>query len=51
SKRKRIKDTEPVAVIQADNKTPHGVVVNVLDIVKQCGITKIAIATEKKKAE
>jgi len=41
----KAKDT--TVEIRADAKVPHGRVVQVMDIVRQAGITKIAIATAK----
>jgi len=34
-------------VVNADKNAKHGWVVNVLDVVKNAGVTKLAIATEK----
>jgi biopolymer transport protein ExbD len=36
------------AMISADKDTPHGVVINVIDIVKTAGIKRFAINIEKK---
>ena len=41
--------TDPFVILQADKDTNHGFVVSVRDIIKQRGLTKIAIATEKQK--
>jgi biopolymer transport protein ExbD len=37
--------TQPSVVVRADEKSPHGLVVEVLDSVKQSGITTVGIAT------
>ncbi|MBN2407843.1 MAG: biopolymer transporter ExbD [Elusimicrobia bacterium] len=34
-------------IVRADENVPHGLVVRVLDISRQAGVTKLAIATEK----
>ena len=39
---------EAQAMISADKETPHGVVINAIDIVKGAGIRKFAINIEKK---
>jgi biopolymer transport protein ExbD len=36
------------AVIAADKDTPHGVVVNMMDLIKTAGVHKFAISTDKK---
>src|ERR1700679_1654535 len=36
------------AMISADKETPHGVVINVIDIIKSAGVKKFAISIEKK---
>jgi biopolymer transport protein ExbD len=38
-------------VIKADRQVPHGRVVEVLDIAKQAGVRRLAIATRPKKQE
>ncbi len=38
------------AMISADKETPHGIVINVIDIVKSAGVKKFAINIEKKAA-
>lgn len=42
------KNPEIQAVISADKDTPHGKVVNMLDVVKGVGIKKFAISIDKK---
>lgn len=39
---------EAQAMISADKETPHGAVINVIDIIKGAGIRKFAINIEKK---
>lgn len=34
-----------IIVIKGDTRTPHGKIVNIMDIARNCGISKIAIAT------
>ena len=41
----------PMLVIKADRLVPHGRVVEVMDIAKQAGVGRLAIATEPKKQE
>ncbi len=36
------------AMISADKDTPHGVVINAIDIIKSVGVKKFAISIEKK---
>jgi len=36
------------AMISADKETPHGVVINVIDIIKTAGVRRFAINIEKK---
>jgi len=36
-----------VLIIKADKKTPHGIVVDVMDAAKIVGIDQLAIATDK----
>jgi biopolymer transport protein ExbD len=43
-----IKNPEAQVVISADKSVPHGTVVSVMDTVKQGGVKKFAISTEKK---
>ena len=38
-------------VIKADRQVPHGRVVEVMDIAKQAGVQRLAIATQPKKQE
>ena len=38
-----------VAVIKADETVSHGTVIKIMDIVKEAGIEKLAIAVESKK--
>ncbi len=40
-----------VLIIKADNKTPHGLVVDVMDAAKIVGIDQLAIATDKEEEE
>jgi len=50
NKRKQL-DNTTVLVIQADEKTYHGIVVKVMDIAKKAGIEDLVIATEKPEEE
>ncbi len=43
------KDPNIQAVIAADQDTPHGIVIKIIDLVKQAGVSKFAISTEKPK--
>jgi biopolymer transport protein ExbD len=43
---KTLKD--PLVILQSDKNTSNGFVVDVMDIIKESGLTKIAIATERK---
>lgn len=47
----KIKISDPIVILKADEKTSHGYVVNVMDIIKQSGLTKIAIATKRVKSK
>lgn len=40
-----------VLIIKADKKTPHGIVVDVMDAAKIVGIDQLAIATDKEEEE
>jgi biopolymer transport protein ExbD len=42
------KKPEVQAMISADKETAHGVVINVIDIIKSAGVKKFAISIEKK---
>lgn len=42
------KKPDTQAMISADKETPHGVVINVIDIIKSAGVRKFAISIEKK---
>ena len=44
---------EPVSVfvLQADDQARHGLVVELMDAAKQCGILRLAIATRRKEGE
>jgi biopolymer transport protein ExbD len=42
----KARSTEPSVVVKADADVRHGVVISVLDAVKQAGLTKLAIATK-----
>lgn len=44
----RYAKTKPI-IIRADKKVPHGRVVSMMDIAKESGFAKLAIATEKLK--
>ena len=43
-----VKKPDVQAMISADKETPHGTVINVIDIVKTAGVKKFAINIEKK---
>lgn len=49
SLRLAISKPDTQAMISADKDTPHGAVINVIDIIKSAGIKKFAINIEKKK--
>ncbi|MFQ5912816.1 MAG: ExbD/TolR family protein [Nitrospinota bacterium] len=42
---------DSMLVIKADRLVPHGRVVEVMDVAKQAGVNRLAIATEPKKRE
>lgn len=42
------KNPEIQAIISADKEVPHGIVVSVMDTIKQGGVKKFAISIEKK---
>jgi biopolymer transport protein ExbD len=46
-KLKDIEDKDSIIIIRADNSVPHGQVVQVMDIVKSEGFSKIAIAVDQ----
>lgn len=41
--------TEQMVIISADEAARHGVVVQIMDKIKECGFSKITIATQSKK--
>lgn len=49
---RRLKETHPrkMVIIEADKKVTHGRVVEIMDLVKECGNYKLAIATQPKKS-
>jgi len=47
AKLKSIEDKESIVIIRADNTVPHGQVVEVMDIVKSEGFSKLAIAVDQ----
>jgi biopolymer transport protein ExbD len=47
AKLKSIEDKESIVIIRADNAVPHGQVVEVMDIVKSEGFSKLAIAVDQ----
>jgi len=47
SKLKDIEDKDSIVIIRADNSVPHGQVVQVMDIVKSEGFSKLAIAVDQ----
>jgi len=44
---KDIEDKDSIVIIRADNSVPHGRVVQVMDIVKSEGFSKLAIAVDQ----
>ncbi len=46
AKLQSIEDKESIVIIRADNNVPHGQVVEVMDIVKSEGFSKLAIAVD-----
>ena len=44
---KEIEDKDSLVIIRADNTVPHGKVVEVMDIVKSEGFSKLAIAVDQ----
>ena len=46
-KLKGIEDKNSIVIIRADNSVPHGQVVEVMDIVKSEGFSKLAIAVDQ----
>ena len=42
-----IEDKDSIVIIRADNSVPHGQVVEVMDIVKSEGFSKLAIAVDQ----
>ncbi|TFG75257.1 MAG: biopolymer transporter ExbD [Thermodesulfobacteriales bacterium] len=49
SKLKDIEDKDSLIIIRADNSVPHGQVVEIMDIVKTGGFSKLAIAVDQAK--
>ncbi len=49
SKLKDIEDKDSLIIIRADNSVPHGQVVEIMDIVKTEGFSKLAIAVDQAK--
>lgn len=47
SKLQSIDDKDSIVIIRADNSVPHGQVVQVMDIVKSEGFSKLAIAVDQ----
>ncbi len=47
AKLQEIEDKESIVIIRADNSVPHGQVVEVMDIVKSEGFSKLAIAVDQ----
>jgi len=47
TKLQAIEDKESIVIIRADNSVPHGQVVEVMDIVKSGGFSKLAIAVDQ----
>lgn len=47
AKLQSIEDKESIVIIRADNNVPHGQVVEVMDIVKSEGFSKLAIAVDQ----
>ncbi len=47
SKLESIEDKDSIVIIRADNTVPHGQVVEVMDIVKTEGFSKLAIAVDQ----
>ncbi len=46
-----IEDKDSIVIIRADNSVPHGQVVDVMDIVKSEGFSKLAIAVDQASGE
>lgn len=46
-KLKEVKDKNSIVIIRADDSVPHGKVVQVMDIAKSEGLSKLAIAVEQ----
>ncbi len=46
-----IEDKDSIVIIRADNSVPHGQVVEVMDIVKSEGFSKLAIAVDQASGE
>lgn len=46
-KLKEVKDKDSIVIIRADDSVPHGKVVQVMDIAKSEGLSKLAIAVEQ----
>jgi len=49
SKLQDIEDKDSLIIIRADNSVPHGQVVEIMDIVKTGGFSKLAIAVDQAK--
>jgi len=47
TKLKGVEDKDSIVIIRADNSVPHGQVVQVMDIVKSEGFSKLAIAVDQ----
>jgi len=47
TKLQAIEDKDSIVIIRADNSVPHGQVVEVMDIVKSGGFSKLAIAVDQ----
>ncbi len=46
-KLKEVKDKDSIVIIRADDSVPHGKVVQVMDIAKSEGLSKLAIAVQQ----
>jgi len=47
TKLQKVEDKQSIVIIRADNTVPHGKVVEVMDIVKTGGFSKLAIAVDQ----
>jgi len=45
-KLKEVKDKDSLVIIRADNDVPHGKVVEIMDIAKSAGLSKLAFAVQ-----